>query len=259
MLGMEIGVGSLEVFKIAQTMKVIWSGIGITDGRGKIGGQVLSRNRAGAFARTYVVGTNPSTAAQVAVRARYSQALGDWATLTTAQQDAWISAAASGDWDVYDSLGQRVSLSGQQVFVQVNLAVDASLQPVTTVPALPSLTPLNIDDYEVRATAGVLSHVLINHTETVIPTGTECIFWLTAGMSPGVRSPRQSAFKQLVRMSKATFDAAAGQLNLYVQYESRFALPLEGQRVYLSSEICDTASGRRIEYYRDGTIVTYVP
>lgn len=48
-------------------MKIKW-GMMMTDGRGKLGGQVASKNRAGAYVRTKVTPVNPRTTQQQAIR-----------------------------------------------------------------------------------------------------------------------------------------------------------------------------------------------
>jgi hypothetical protein len=50
-------------------MKVLFGAI-VVDGRGKIGGHVMSKNRAGAFMRTKVTPINRKSSFQTGVRSR---------------------------------------------------------------------------------------------------------------------------------------------------------------------------------------------
>src|SRR3990172_5110235 len=54
------------------------SGVGITEASGKLGGQVFTRNKGGAVLRNRVVGTNPQTVAQQAVRAIFGAISSAW-------------------------------------------------------------------------------------------------------------------------------------------------------------------------------------
>lgn len=56
---------------------------------GKLGGQVFSRNRSGAYIRQYVIPVNPNTVAQQAARSRFSSAAGGYHTLTDTQKAHW--------------------------------------------------------------------------------------------------------------------------------------------------------------------------
>ena len=50
----------------------------VTDGRGKIGGHVASKNRSGAYLRTKVTPSNPNTVAQVQVRSILASLSQSW-------------------------------------------------------------------------------------------------------------------------------------------------------------------------------------
>jgi hypothetical protein len=62
---------------------------------GKLGGQVFSRNRAGAYIRQYVIPVNPNTIAQQNARSRFSSAAGGYHTLSDTQKAHWQEYANS--------------------------------------------------------------------------------------------------------------------------------------------------------------------
>ena len=99
-------------------MKIQWSGLGITDGRGKIGGNVLSRNASGAYARKNTAGTNPNTPLQQFVRAIFATISTGWRNMTQGQRDAWN--LVKDEWPQVNSLGQTFTLTGQQLYMKLN-------------------------------------------------------------------------------------------------------------------------------------------
>jgi len=85
-------------------MKVKFGAI-VVDGRNKIGGHVLSKNRAGAYMRTKVTPTNPQTIAQLGVRNRFAGLSSAWKGLTNDQRLAWNSVvAAYAKTDIFGDL-----------------------------------------------------------------------------------------------------------------------------------------------------------
>ena len=85
-------------------MKVKFGAI-IVDGRNKIGGHVLSKNRAGAYMRTKVTPVNPQTVAQMNVRNRFAGLSSAWKALTAAERLAWNNAvAAYAKTDIFGDL-----------------------------------------------------------------------------------------------------------------------------------------------------------
>src|SRR4051812_170938 len=73
------------------TMKVKFGSL-VVDGRGKIGGHVLSKNRGGAYMRTKVTPINPQTADQSTVRGTLTSLSQSWRALTQNQITAWNNA-----------------------------------------------------------------------------------------------------------------------------------------------------------------------
>lgn len=92
----------------------------ITVGSGSVGGLVASHNKGGNYFRALVIPVNPRTDAQVEVRNALSQLVDSWInTLTPAQRDAWDIYASNVP--VTDTLGQTISLSGQQHYIRSNV------------------------------------------------------------------------------------------------------------------------------------------
>ena len=74
-------------------MKIKWSMVGITDGRGKLRGQVATKTLGGPTVRTLAIPTNRRTTAQMAQRNRVGTNSQAWGALTEEQRQTWIAAA----------------------------------------------------------------------------------------------------------------------------------------------------------------------
>lgn len=85
----------------------------VTDGRGKLGGHVASKNRSGNYLRTKVTPSNPQTAAQQATRAVLGSLSTAWSGLTLAQRNSFNSAV--GDWSGTNIFGDIKNPTGKNL------------------------------------------------------------------------------------------------------------------------------------------------
>lgn len=88
------------------------------DGRGKIGGHVASKNRAGNYLRTKVTPVNPQSTYQSAVRNRLTSLSQGWRGLTQAQRSAWNAAVS--DYAKTDIFGDLRNPSGFNLYQRLN-------------------------------------------------------------------------------------------------------------------------------------------
>ncbi len=124
--------------------KIKWSGIGIVDGRGKINGTVLSKNRGGAYARVKVTPSNPRSAAQTFVRSNLAFLAQKWKTLTQNQRDAWSGAVSN--YTRTDVFGDVKTPTGYNLFMRINTALrDASTELFFNIPA-PAVEVVGVDE-----------------------------------------------------------------------------------------------------------------
>jgi hypothetical protein len=98
-------------------MKTLFGAI-IVDGRGKLGGHVASKNRAGSYFRTKVSPSQPSSLYSSAVRARLSTISQAWRGLTEATRILWNNAV--GDFKSTDVFGSIRNPSGFNLYQQLN-------------------------------------------------------------------------------------------------------------------------------------------
>jgi hypothetical protein len=113
-------------------MAKIKFGMMMTDARGKLGGQVFSKNRSGAYVRTKVTPVNPRTTDQQFNRSLLGTFSTVWSNLTENQRNAWNSAV--DQWQKTNVFGDLQKPTGKNLFTGLN-KVRAQLFP-----ALPLLT-----------------------------------------------------------------------------------------------------------------------
>jgi len=105
-------------------MKVIGNPFG--EFRGRLGGTVFTRNRAGATARIYVKPVNTNTVAQQVSRANFRLSAQAWKTLTQAQQQTWATFVSN----VYNPLRaiNAGQFTGNQGYVAIRTSINNALQ-----------------------------------------------------------------------------------------------------------------------------------
>lgn len=113
-------------------MAKIKFGMMMTDARGKLGGQVFSKNRAGAYVRTKVTPVNPRTAAQQLSRSILGTLSASWSGLTEQQRRAWN--AAVDDWQRTDIFGDLRKPTGKNLFTSLNKELIQSSQSQVALP-----------------------------------------------------------------------------------------------------------------------------
>lgn len=115
-------------------MAKIKFGMMMTDARGKLGGQVFSKNNAGAYVRTKVTPVNPRTSFQQAGRQLLGVISQSWSTLTIDQRESYNKAVS--DWARTDIFGDLKNPTGKNLFTRLNKnAISAGFSLVLTAPA----------------------------------------------------------------------------------------------------------------------------
>src|SRR5512139_3693225 len=123
---------------------------------GKLGLTVTYPSRNGLIRRSWVVPANPRTADQLVARSRLAQMAAAWDSLTEAQQDAWIAAAAQEQ--SRPTLGQSGPLTGLQLYIKLNSnLVRCGEATVSAPPQKTMQEPLPITGLTITNTAGVIA------------------------------------------------------------------------------------------------------
>jgi len=112
----------------------------VVNGTGKIGGQVVSKNAYGTYAKNKVSPKNNQTARQLFVRANMAFIVSAWEGLSEVNRLAWNAYAS--DYYFKNKLGDSIVISGFNMFTKCNLVrLNESLSILST-PVLPSVFPV---------------------------------------------------------------------------------------------------------------------
>ena len=131
---------------------------------GKRGVTVSQGGHYGQISRALVIPANPRSASQLAIRQHLASIAANWRTLTEEQRNAWSSMAKSRN--TKSRLGQKGSMIGLQLFVQINANLMLIGQPrVTDPPVLPAFPDLVPTGLVITNTAGAIALKLVAATD----------------------------------------------------------------------------------------------
>lgn len=211
-------------------MAKIKFGMMMTDARGKLGGQVFSKNRSGAIVRTKVTPANPQTSYQQAVRQLLGSLSQQWASLTEAQKLAWNNAVTA--WSSTNVFGDVVNPSGKNLYVRLNInLVNIGESVIDEPPAVPTMPVFALAVTNTTAAAA-----------EVTTAGT------LAGFAQVIRStPAISAgiFNASGRFRTINNDAgsAAGALDVATPFDLKYGSMTVGQKVFVEVTLISETSG----------------
>lgn len=215
-------------------MLIKWGAL-VVDGRGKIGGQVASKNRTGAYMRNKVTPVNPRTNFQQEARQQLGNLSSQWRALTESQRDAWRNAVSQ--YEKTNIFGDKVQPTGKNLFVGLNRNLSNIGEPIIDTPASPQDFPvINITDI-VIAPAG--QEVTLNPAE--LPSGFEALFYATPPQSVG-KNFVESEFRMI---GTTLVELGTGVYDLTALYTERFGAPVAGQKVFVRVVLVSTVSGQR--------------
>lgn len=214
-------------------MKTKWGAL-MTDGRGKIGGQVASKNRAGSYLRTKVTPVNPRTPNQTNVRARLANNSIAWRGLTEAQRQSWNQSVKS--FQSTDIFGDLKSPSGFNLYQKLNNNLGIiGVAPITICPnpaAVASVSPSSLS-------ATVAGQVLSLALSAAVPAGVKMVVRATTGMSQGV-----SFVASQLRILTVINAAATTPVLLTALYANKFGSFVAGQKIFVSVQFINIATGQ---------------
>lgn len=214
-------------------MALIKWGMMVVDGRGKLGGHVLTKSRNGATARTKVTPTNPQTSYQQANRAVFGQLSSSWTNLTEAQRQAWNGAVK--EFEKTNIFGDLKAPAGRDLYISLNRNIlQAGGTEIDVPPTKEGIKPNAITDMSFDAVNDVIDITL----QTALDSNEMALVYLTAPMSPG-RYNFSGAYR---------FFSAEGSNSIKVQfpdYEARFGSLQAGKALGLQIVICNKVTGEK--------------
>ena len=198
----------------------------VTDGRGKIGGHVASKNRAGAYLRTKVTPTNPNTVAQMQARSVLSSLSQQWSTLTESQRLGWNEAVK--EWGTTDIFGDIKKPSGINLFVKLNSnLISVGLPQVLDVPAKSEVPAVVIISGSYSVSTGALYITF----DSNLANGKIALIRATPRLSAGV-SFVKSQFRVIGHEN-----VQGASVGLIDAYSSKFGAVSVGDNVYASVQL----------------------
>ena len=195
----------------------------VTDGRGKIGGHVASKNRAGAYLRTKVTPSNPNTVAQAKARSILASLSQMWSQLTESQRSGWNGAVK--EYSTTDIFGDIKNPSGINLFVKLNSnLISVGLPQVSDVPAKSEIPAVIVIEGVYKISTGTLS-VYFNN---VLADGYKALVRATPKLSAGV-SFVKSQFRVI-----GYNDVLADKVTLIDFYTAKFGTVSAVDNIYVS-------------------------
>jgi hypothetical protein len=225
----------------------------VSAARGKVGGNVFSANKAGAFVRTYVKPTNRNTLAQQAVRGRFGTLSSGWRNVSAEVRGQWNTMAVQ--YPYMNRLGDMATYTGQQLYNKLQGNINACRQGNLLDQAAPSFLnrpqtpqeffPLVNGLTTIDNTAEQISMIdLLVDGNQVTPANFGLIIEATAPLSAGIESPQKGLFKAIAFCSDgADFTDTALWDNLYIGYVDVFGVVPVGSNVYIQVKQISYISG----------------
>lgn len=203
-------------------MAKIKFGMMMTDARGKLGGQVFSKNNAGNYVRTKVTPNNPQSIAQSSARALFSAISQQWSGLTQAVRDSFDAAVA--DWARTDIFGDLRNPTGKNLFQRLNnQAQSAGLSPVVTVPAKLTMPDDIVTSVVIAIGAGTLTLTGANTSAS-----TQIMLSATPSLTQGTKFVKN----RLAVITNFAGDSAV-PADEYTAYTNKYGVPTAGDNIYV--------------------------
>ena len=215
-------------------MKIKFGSI-VADGRGKIGGHVMSKNRAGSYLRSKVTPVNPRSASQILVRNRLGSLSIAWRGLTAAQRIQWNSAVAGfAGTDIFGDLRKP---TGFNLYQRLNNNLAQVGVAAISVPPLPVAVGSWTTFTPTQAAGAATS---IAYAPTPVPAGFNVVVRATAPISPG-----KTFVKSELRVIGFLAAAAATPYVATAAYAAKFGGPgLAGQKVFFEARYINIVTGQ---------------
>jgi hypothetical protein len=204
-------------------MKVKFGAV-VTEGSGKLGGHVFTKNRAGASMRTKVTPSNPRTSFQANVRSRLVVNSQAWAGLTDSQRQQWNSAAPN--FAKSNIFGDKVNPSGFNLYQKLNNNLLAIGQPVINVPP----SPVSVGAMSVMSATAVNATGVVTVTfSPAIPVDTTMKIFATPSENAG-----KSFVKNKFRLIGVLTSADVSPKVITSVYAAKFgAVGATGKKIYI--------------------------
>jgi len=213
-------------------MAKILFGMMMTDARGKLGGQVFSKNRAGSYVRTKKTPSNPRTLDQQANRSLLGSTSRGWSHLTPEQRILWNEAVIN--WQRKNVFGATHIPSGKALYVQLNKVLLANGDAMIDVPP----AKVDIPVFGLTAARFVIAAGTLTLGYTGDATGFNIQLKATPMLTAGT-SNAKNRFRVLGYFDGAAYTPSDG----YDAYVAKFGIPTPGSNIQVEVSLV-AASGQ---------------
>ena len=218
----------------------------VTEISGKVGGQSYSRNGGGAYVRNISKPLNGQTSSQVAVRGSLASLSRSWATLTAAQQQAWITF---GSLQIKTNrIGHKSPQSGFNAYIEFNqVLANAGVASISIPPStvtINALTALSITAVHAGATT-------ITYATTPVPANQALLIQTTGNLSAG-----KSFVKNRFRTIHYVAAAAASPYVATAAQNAKWGAPTLGSKIFVRAYMVDIVGGYKSQALIASAIVS---
>jgi hypothetical protein len=224
-------------------MRVIWSGIGITAGAGKVGGTVASRNANGSYLKKRTKPANPNTTAQQVQRANFGYLTRQWKVLSPAQKNTWVEQAPN--YPYKNKLGVTAKYTGFQLFAKTNMQLNAvTFGPIQTIGSPVAVAAVGFIEILTGSPTVMTVNIgfgIDNNLSTSVPADCSLIVRATAAQSRGKYAPKRSIFKQI---DVEPTGVSTNALDIFPFYQAKFGTPIVGSLVFVEAFLVSTITGQ---------------
>lgn len=192
----------------------------MVDARGKLGGQVFSKNRGGAYIRTKVTPSNPNSLSQSGVRSIFGSISSGWSSLTDQERASWNNAV--DDYKQTDVFGDLKTPSGKALYQRLNqnllLSGQAQLDQAPGLEVAPENTtsavniPIGDDLIELADLPSVSGVFVVVRASGSVTQGTSNV---------------KNQLRVISYQNTSTFSDG----DLWTDYLSVFGTPADGQKI----------------------------
>jgi len=206
----------------------------VTDGRGKLGGSVFSKNRYGLYEKSKVTPINTPSAYKSIIKNNHKTVVSAWSNLTDAERQSWNSGTYN--FPQKNTFSDTCYLSGYALFLKLNLnRLLLSQSLLHNCPTTKGIS--NIIAAAVQAFVSINKLILSYNPPP--PVGFVYKVYATTALSAGINySNRRFKLIGLLQPSSASpFDLSAF-------YLSRFSsLGYTGNKIFVKLTACEIATG----------------
>ncbi len=215
--------------------------MGVVDGRGKVQGTVLTKNRSGAAMRVKVTPINRRTSFQQAARVAFGFFAQGFRALTASQVAAWNAAAASG-FISNNIFGNPIKNSGINLYVGLNTnLVTAGVAAISDPPTQGSVSSaLTIAPSGDASASELFVNAEFDGAVNAVPANTFLVVAATPPVSNGV------TFVKSQLRSIGGIDAAGDTTttNMASAYSARFGALVTGQKIFIQVVAINKTTGQ---------------